>query len=650
MASPTSSSPVGSVLNSGNLSVDALISGSKWGTSTAGPTTVTYSFPWTTNANAVYSGAGGGRYSPDNESTASQHYGLDATQQAAATGALQAWANVANINPVLVADTSNSVGDIRLAFTSATQSSSDGGQAWGWAYFPTANTPSGGDVWISTSTTSTDWSVGSYNYMSLVHELGHALGLKHPFEDGDVDLAHANRQYSIMAYDDAPNSVWVEFGHTSAGYTWKSYNIVPDSPMVNDIAAIQYLYGANTSYNTGNNTYTFDPATPFLHTIWDAGGNDTISIANFTVGSVIDLQAGHYSSLRMAAEQSPSGIIWNTAPPTATYDGTNDLGIAYGVTIENAIGGSGNDTLIGNAVANHLQGNGGANIIDGGDGIDTAVYTGDFSSYALAATSTGYLVTLQSNPSQTDTLTNIERLSFANASMALNMNSVAEDPLQAQYTALAEKFYVAYFGRPADATGLANMVSQFNDAHVPTNTSDFVGVYATNATVKALIDSFGNSNESATLYHGTTQDFVTAIYAHVLGRAPAQTGLDYWSAALDNGTLARGWAALNIAAAAEANQTAQGRVDAALIANRVTVAANFTALLDTPAEVAGYGGMAAAATARALLDGVNQNTSILAYEGNVIGTVAQMSGQAQGNAAQVQLIGVQHIDHVLMLA
>ncbi|EEF26996.1 conserved hypothetical protein [Ricinus communis] len=413
--------------------------------------------------------------------------------------------------------------------------------------------------------------------------------------------------------------------------------------MVNDIAAIQYLYGANTSYQTGSNTYTFDPTTPFLHTIWDAGGNDTISIANFTVGSVIDLQAGHYSSLRMAPEQSPAGIVWNTAPPATTYDGTNNLGIAYGVTIENAIGGSGNDTLIGNAVANHLQGNGGANTLDGGAGIDTAVYTGNFSSYALATNGNGYIVTLQNNPSQTDTLTNIERLSFADASMALNVGSLAEDPLQAQYTALAEKFYVAYFGRPADANGLANMVSQFNSGSVPYTTSDFVGAYASNATVKSLIDSFGNSAESAALYHGTNRDFVTSIYSHLLGRAPDQEGLDYWTSALDSGSLARGWAALNIAAGAEANKTAQGQIDAALVANRVTVAANFTALLDTPAEVSGYAGDAAAAAARALLNNVDQNTSLLAYEGTVLGTVAQMSGQAQ-------LIGVQHTGGEAMLA
>lgn len=648
MASPTSSSPVGSVLNSGNLSVDALISGSKWGTTTAGPTTVTYSFPWTTNASAVYSGAGGGRYSADSEATAAQHYGLNAVEQTAATGALQAWANVANINPVLVADTSTAVGDIRLGFTSATQSSSDGGQAWGWAYFPTANTPSGGDVWISTSTTSTDWSVGSYNYMSLMHELGHALGLKHPFEDGDVDLAHANREYSIMAYDDAPNSVWVDFSRTSAGYSWKSYNIVPDSPMVNDIAAIQYLYGANTSYNTGDNTYTFDPATPFLHTIWDAGGNDTISIANFTVGSVIDLQAGHYSSLRMVAEQSPAGVVWNTAPPTTTYDGSNNLGIAYGVTIENAIGGSGNDTLIGNAVANHLQGNGGANSIDGGAGIDTAVYTGNFSSYALAATSTGYLVTLQSNSSQTDTLTSIERLSFANASMALNMQSLAEDPLQSQYVEMAQKFYVAYFGRPADANGLSNMVARFAADNVPTTADGIVAAYRTSDSIRSLVDNFGNSEESAKLYQGANNhDFVVSIFVHLLGRTPPEgDGLNFWVSALDTGSVSRSVLALNIVGGAESNQTTQGKIDAALVANRITVAANFTALLDQPAEIAGYSGYDAAATARALLDLVNQDTSVLSYESTVIGTVAQLA-----STVHAQIIGVHpESGHSLMAA
>jgi hypothetical protein len=642
MPLPSSTSAVSSVINSGQISIDALVSGIKWAAS-GSATSISYSFPWTTSSTAVFTGPFGNAYSLLNEPNAAEHHGLDAVQQAAAQGALQAWANVANITPVLVQEGSGLVGDVRIAFTSASSTVSDGGEAWGWAMFPDRTYPSGGDVWISTSLTDTDWSVGSYNYMSLAHEIGHALGLKHPFEDGDLDLAHANRQYSIMAYDDAPNSLYVKISREGNSYYWQAENVVPDTPMVNDIAAIQYMYGANTTYKTGNDTYTFDPATPFLRTIWDAGGNDTISVANFSAGSVIDLTPGHYSSIAIASDVR-TDISWSTAPPTPTYYGVNNLGIAYGAIIENAIGGSGNDTLIGNAVANHLQGNGGANLIDGGTGIDTAVYTGRFSDYALVATSTGYTVTLLGNPAQKDTLSSIERMSFADATVALNVASMADDPLQAQYTALAQKFYVAYFGRPADAAGLAAMVAQFAGAGVPTDTLAFVDAYQSNATVKALIDSFGNSAESAALYHGTNREFVSAIYDNLLGRAPDLDGLNFWTAGVDAG-LSRGVAVLNIVAGAEGNKTAQGLIDATLVANRLTVAHNFTSVLDTPAEVAGYAGNAAAATARALLDAVNQNTSILAYETTVLGTVTQMSGT--GLAA---LVGIQHLDSSWMQA
>ncbi|RZT06119.1 Peptidase M10 serralysin C terminal [Duganella sp. CF402] len=636
MPSPSTTGQASDVSNSGQISIDALIAGPKWGGGAGSGATITYSFPWTNGSSAVYTGPGG-VYSDLDEANATEHYGLDAVQQAAATKALQAWASVANITPQLVADTATSVGDIRLAFTSASTTVSDGGAAWGWASFPDAFYPSGGDVWISSDITDTDWASGSYNYMSLIHELGHALGLKHPFEDGDLDPVHSNRQYSIMAYEDAPHSRYVDITETARGYAWESYYIVPDTPMVYDIAAIQYLYGANTSYNTGNNTYTFDPATPFLRTIWDAGGNDTISVSNFSNGCVIDLTPGHYSSITIPSDVR-TDIDWgSTPPPTGTYDGTNNLGIAFGALIENAIGGSGNDTLIGNSVANHLQGNGGSNSLDGGSGIDTAVYSGNYSAYTLAAAGSGYSVVLRSDASQKDALANIERLSFADGTMALNAASLAEDASQARYVELVQKFYVAYFGRPADANGLTNMVAQFIAAGAPTTADGIVLAYQNNAAVKALVDSFGVSAESAALYHGSNDDFVTAIYAHLLGRTPDQEGLDYWSGELDGGGVVRGMAALSILAGAEANTTTQGKTDALLIANRITVAGNFTMLIDQAPEVNAYAGDLAAATARAMLDAVDQNTSILAYESKVFSTLSQMS-----SATLAEIVGVSH--------
>ncbi|OFA00350.1 M10 family metallopeptidase C-terminal domain-containing protein [Duganella sp. HH101] len=644
MSTPTTSSPTSSVKDSGNLIIDALLGGIKWGAGVGSGISITYSFPFANNSSAVFSGPRGGSYSDLNEPHATQHYGFDATQQAAAQAALQAWANVANIKPVQLADTATSVGDIRFAWTSAAEATSDGGSAWGWANYPDSTYPSGGDVWINTdpdgARSNSDWSVGSYNYMSLIHELGHALGLKHPFEDTPVDPARANRQYSLMAYDDAPHSKFVDVTETANSASWKSYNVVPNAPMLDDIAAMQYVYGANTTYHTGDDVYTFDPATPFLTTIWDAGGSDTISISNFSNGSLIDLQQGHYSSIHIPSDTG-AGINWQTPPPTiGIYDGTNNLAIAYGAVIENATGGSGDDTLIGNSSANRLQGNGGHNTIDGGGGIDTAVYTGAFGSYTLAARGAGYTVSSRADPGQGDTLSNIERLKFADGTMALSQAGLDEDAARAPYVAMAQKFYIAYFGNPADAGGLSGMVGQMMSTHAPTTTGDFIMAYYTNATVKAMVDNFALSSDPAALGNGSDRDFLTAIYAHVLGRAADEGGLAYWANSLAAG-LPRPLAALSVLEGAERNTSAQGLIDGALVNNRLVVAANFTALIDTPAELAGYSGSAAASVARALVANVNQNTDLLAYEATVMHTLASMSGGVQSGAGphEVVLVG-----------
>lgn len=650
MSTPSTSSPVSHVPAWDFNYVDSLLSGLKWGGAVGTGATVTYSFPWTSATNATYSGVDGGAYSKLNEPAGTQHYGLNAVQQAAAIAALGAWSSVANITTARIQESSTAVGDIRLAWTSATETVSDGSEAWGWAYSPNSTYPSGGDIWLSTkesAATDSNWSVGSYNYMSLIHEMGHALGLKHPFEDGTVvDPDFANRLYSVMNYDSAVFSQFVTVTATPTGHAYSVREVVPDTPMLFDIAAMQYMYGANMSYHTGDDTYTFDPSTPFLRTIWDAGGNDTISIANFSAGSKIDLQDGHFSSIHIPSD-STAGYNWTKPPPAVVYDGTANLAIAWDVVIENAVGGRGDDTLIGNSAANRLQGNGGRNVIDGGAGIDTAVYLGNLNAYNIVATGNGgYTVTARTDASQSDTLTSIERLALADGTMALGVSGLADDPLQAQYVALAQKFYVGYFGRAADAGGLANMVAQFAAAKVPTSIAEFTSAYQTNAVVKGLVDSFGNSAESARLYHGTSQEFVTAIYEHLLGRAPDAGGLAFWSGALDadNG-LARGLAALSIMSGAERNTTTQGLVDAALIANRVTIAANFTASLDQPREVAGYAGDAAAAVVRTMLDAVDQNTSVVAYQSTVLSTTSKLAAAVAEGAPPVVLVGVADVGH-----
>jgi len=178
--------------------------------------------------------------------------------------------------------------------------------------------------------------------------------------------------------------------------------------MVLDIQAIQYIYGANNKYKNGDDIYSFDAINPFLKTIWDSGGNDTITASNFNTKCIIDLRPGHYSTISVLSDPT-SGIPWTKGPPTPTYDYNPNLGIAYNCIIENAVGGSGDDEIFGN------QAN---NLIDGGDGIDNAVFQSTFRSAKITRKSDGTII-ISSFIDGTDTLTGIEYFDFIDKSVSI---------------------------------------------------------------------------------------------------------------------------------------------------------------------------------------------------------------------------------------
>ncbi len=364
MTSPTSSMQVTEVAGSGATSTDALLGGTKWGAAQGLGASISYSFP--NGSTATWTAD----YSDDNEPSFATSYRFSASQQTAAQSALAQWANVANLTFSPVTETAVSVGDIRFAFTN-TPSILD---SWGWAYFPVQGAAQGGDIWVNPDNIIEAWAVGSFNFSSLLHEIGHALGLKHPFFDAfdpfaaTLPASQDSTQYTVMSYTEHPLSGFLEV----AGGSWTYDNIQTWTPMLYDISAMQYLYGANMTYNIGDDTYIFDPDTPFLMTIWDAGGTDTLTVSNFSKGCILDLRAGNFSKISIDSDPWPPGTPASHSEPL--YDGTDDLAIAYGVTIENAIGGSGNDILTGNSANNTLSGGPGDDTLDGQAGIDTATY------------------------------------------------------------------------------------------------------------------------------------------------------------------------------------------------------------------------------------------------------------------------------------
>jgi hypothetical protein len=373
------------LLASSNNIVQSLDGGTHWS-----KTAITYSY--NTSIPSEYNGVSVTGTLSGNLTT-----GWTATPQIVKDAATAIVSNINELTNVSITQVASG-GDIRFNMVPMNNTEA------AFAYFPGSGI--GGDVFIDTAIDTTSLGAGNYGYMTVNHELGHALGLKHPFEDGTVlPTAQDNRVNTIMSYTDykrlTPTFTDTKNADGSASVN-VSYNTkYSDGFMVDDIAALQSIYGANTTANTGNNTYSYG-TTPFYHTIWDAGGTDTLDFSLTTHSDTIRLTAGSYSDInyrslatQIAEQQAKYYADLGThyfdswvadaynKHSTEIYTGQNALGIAYGSVIENVIGGSADDTFYDNSVNNNLSGDagndtfyegaGGFDTIDGGAGIDKLV-------------------------------------------------------------------------------------------------------------------------------------------------------------------------------------------------------------------------------------------------------------------------------------
>jgi sugar lactone lactonase YvrE len=184
---------------------------------------------------------------------------------------------------------------------------------------------------------------------------------------------------------------------------------------------------------------------------------------------------------------------------------------------------------------------------------------------------------------------------------------------QSDYATALQELYISYYGRPADPAGLAYWEGVLLADNAPTDIQSLNAAYSTNAAVKAVVDSFGNSAESQALYGtGDPTAFITAVYNNVLGRTPDPGGLIYWVGLIVNHTMTQAQAALAIIAAAAAEPSTSS--DEQLVANRLAVAGYFTYQVANQNALNAYSGNIANATIRDLLDGVTATSDATAYQ------------------------------------
>ena len=287
--------------------------------------------------------------------------------------------------------------------------------------------------WDTNPDGSADYALNSRRYQTYLHEVGHALGLGHSglYNGPRVDEAGVSHHvydqdawnYTVMSYRDQ--------GEAGTG----TPRLVL-TPQLVDIIAIQNLYGVNGQTRSGDSVYGFNSTEtgvldfegtffnqgirPPSLAIYDAGGTDTLDFSGYSANQVISLVEGSFSSI---------GDNIDTDDPEDPL--INDITIAVGTVIENAIGGSGDDSFIGNDSNNVFTGNGGNDTYVGGAGNDMVILALSQSRYIISVDETngGRFLVIAGGTEGTDriNLADVEFVGFDSGQTIVTTTSLAGD-------------------------------------------------------------------------------------------------------------------------------------------------------------------------------------------------------------------------------
>ena len=409
---------------------NALYAGYRWDMDT-----ITYSFPQSMPPEYLDSVALDTSFFSSSSVFSSTWEPLDSTEKEYTRDIFNNLSYVINKNFLEVED-----GDIRF-----NKVYFDIGDYAGFAYFPLCYYSYGGDVFLNTRYFNDNTFTENNKIGTIIHELGHALGLKHSFEGYNALFSSEdNTLYTVMSYTYYKplvvyfdkNNIEISYRNDAAPVTFQLY----------DILTLQAIYGKNLTETSGNDTYNlsdlFDKHV--YMTLWDSGGVDTLDVSDTVYPSYINLKDGSFSSvgyhsLEIQMEEISdyvssigysTGWIYNFFNDTYLqenlYTGENNLAIAYGTIIENVKTGAGDDIVWDNQANNYIYtgegndkiflGSGGNDFVDGGNGYDIIILDGNSSDYNLEQAN-GY--TVLTNGVEEIGFVNVEEIEFIDTSVVV---------------------------------------------------------------------------------------------------------------------------------------------------------------------------------------------------------------------------------------
>ena len=373
---------------------------------------------------------------------------------------------------------------------------------------------------------------------TLMHELGHSLGLSHPHSayDASTDVPTMTADYaatmdigfSQLGFRTSnPADIYKEY-FTIMSYD-DQYSLLSESnilfnaftPMILDVIALQQAYGEGAgTHGSGNDKITAGIAG--YRTYFDTGGIDTIDLSEYTDGAYLNMGvsitgAVHLVGVSMSIFDAKNTISLGGDPANLRwfYGGyENALGsskddLIVGNSLDNVIDGeSGDDILTGEGGNDTLNGGRGDDDLNGQEGIDTAIYTGSRSAYTITYNIDRYTIQDNTSTEGTDTFSSIERISFSDKRLALDIDGNA---------GITAKILGAVFGKDSIA----------NKEYVGIG----LGLLDDGMSYSNLMELAINAKLGA---NANYTDIVNLLYTNVVGNASLVSDLNYFVGLLQN--------------------------------------------------------------------------------------------------------------------